>query len=280
MGRQSGDVSQLSAWSVVRGQAGFVPRYVPARRSGQLVGGGLVLQRRLPVLGIVEYVPNGPVIAPEAERAAVADAVSTAVAGLGGWQLSGLFVQPPDGADDVSEHLLRLGFRPSVAGIARVGSMRVDPTRAVEDIRDGLSSSNRRRTPTWADRGVTVRLVGRRDLPLLAESLARTATHQHCDPVSLDYLRNDATRRGVINRLRRDRLHPDASPAPGRDRPPVRAEIPEVRQHLRAESAARCAGAGAARGSTPPSPGGCLTQAGVATVQPPDDAPTWWRWRW
>jgi len=40
-----------------------------------------------------------------------------------------------------------------------------------------------------------------------------------------------------------------------------------------------CAGAGAARGSTPPSPGGCLTQAGVATAQPPT-MPHVVGWRW
>ncbi len=39
------DVAQLSAWSVVRRQANFVPRYVLARRAGRLGGGALVLQR-------------------------------------------------------------------------------------------------------------------------------------------------------------------------------------------------------------------------------------------
>ncbi|MGH3804160.1 MAG: GNAT family N-acetyltransferase, partial [Pseudonocardiaceae bacterium] len=148
------DVAQLSAWSAVRRQAGFVPRYVLARRAGRLVGGALVLQRRLPVLGALGYVPNGPVIAPGAGRSAVAHAVSTALADLGHRHLSGLFVQPPDRADDISDHLLRLGFRPSVAGIAPAASIRIDLTRDVEDLRNGLTSSNRRRTRTWADRGI------------------------------------------------------------------------------------------------------------------------------
>ena len=183
------DVAQLSAWSVVRRQAGFVPRYVLARRAGRLVGGALVLQRRLPVLGAVGYVPNGPVIAPGAGRSAVAHAVSTGLARLGRRHLSGLFVQPPDQADDISDHLLRLGFRPSVAGIAPAASIRIDLTRDVEDLRDGLTSSNRRRTRTETNRGVTVRLGSERDLPLVAELLACTAAHQQFDPPSLDYLR-------------------------------------------------------------------------------------------
>ena len=183
------DVAQLSAWSAVRRQAGFVPRYVLARRAGGLVGGAVVLQRRLPVLGVVGYVSHGPVIVPDPGRAAVAHAVSTALADLGRRHLSGLFIQPPEGAQDISAHLLRLGFRPSVAGIAPAASIRIDLTRDVEEIRNGLTSSNRRRTRTYADRGIAVRLGCERDLPLVTDLLARTAAHQQFDPLSLDYLR-------------------------------------------------------------------------------------------
>lgn len=184
------DVAQLSAWSAVRGQVGFVSRYLLARRAGRLVGGALVLGRQLPVLGVVGYVPNGPAIAPGAGRGAVAEAVSGALAVLAHRHLSGLFVQPPEGAQDISEHLVRHGFRPSVAGIAPAASIRIDLTRDIEDIREGLSSSNRRRTRTWADRGVTVRLGCEADLPLVADLLAHTAVHQHFDPPSLDHLRS------------------------------------------------------------------------------------------
>ncbi len=183
------DVAQLSAWSAVRRKAGFVPRYVLARRAGLLVGGALVLQRRLPVLGAVGYISNGPVIAPGAGSCAVAHAVSTALADLGRRHLSGLFVQPPDRADGISDHLLGLGFRPSEAGIAPAASIRIDLTRDVEALRNGLTTSNRRRTRTWADRGVAVRLGCERDLPMVADLLACTAAHQQFDPPSLDYLR-------------------------------------------------------------------------------------------
>ncbi|MGH3803557.1 MAG: lipid II:glycine glycyltransferase FemX, partial [Pseudonocardiaceae bacterium] len=83
----------------------------------------------------------------------------------------------------------RLGFRPSVAGIAPAASIRIDLTRDVEDLRNGLTSSNRRRTRTWADRGIAVRHGGERDLPVVADLLACTAAHQQFDPPSLDYLR-------------------------------------------------------------------------------------------
>ncbi len=119
----------------------------------------------------------------------VSRAVSTALADLGRRHLSDLFVQPPDRADDISDHLLQLGFRPSVAGIAPAASIRIDLTRGVEDLRTALTSSNRRRTRTWADRGVAVRLGSERDLPMVADLMACTAAHPQFDPPSLDYLR-------------------------------------------------------------------------------------------
>jgi hypothetical protein len=156
-----------------------------------LTWSAVILQRRLPVLGVVGYVSHGPVVVPDPGRAAVAPAVSTALADLGCRHLSGLFIQPPEGAQDISAHLLRLGFRPSVAGIAPAASIRIDLTRDVEEIRNGLTSSNRRRTRTCADRGIAVRLGGERDLPLVTDLLARTAAHQQFDPLSLDYQQSD-----------------------------------------------------------------------------------------
>ncbi|MGH3905663.1 MAG: lipid II:glycine glycyltransferase FemX [Pseudonocardiaceae bacterium] len=182
------DVSQLSVWSKLRREAGFLPVYLLAQQDGTLVGGALVLQRHVPVLGVVGYLPYGPVIAPQASRPAVAHALSAGLAELGRRQLGSLFVQPPEGADDVSDQLVELGFRPSTAGIAPAASIRIDLTRDVEDIRNGMTKSNRRRTHTWADRGVTVRLGHRCDLPLVAGLLARTAVHQNFAPMSLHYL--------------------------------------------------------------------------------------------
>ncbi|MGH3911678.1 MAG: hypothetical protein ACRDRM_12715, partial [Pseudonocardiaceae bacterium] len=143
------DVTQLSVWSTLRREAGFLPVYLLARHDGRLVGGALVLQRHLPVLGVVGYLPYGPVIAPQAPRSAVAHALSAGLAELGRRQLGCLFVQPPEGADDISDQLVELGFRPSTAGIAPAASIRIDLTRDVEDIRDGMTKSNRRRTHTW-----------------------------------------------------------------------------------------------------------------------------------
>ncbi|HEU0086954.1 MAG TPA: hypothetical protein VFQ77_04800, partial [Pseudonocardiaceae bacterium] len=67
-----GDVTQLPAWADLWRQAGFLPLYLLARQDDRLVGGALVLQRQLPVLGVVGYLPYGPVLAPWAPRDATA----------------------------------------------------------------------------------------------------------------------------------------------------------------------------------------------------------------
>ena len=49
------DVAQLSAWARIRYEAGYRPLYLLARQDGQVVGGALALERRLPVLGSMRW---------------------------------------------------------------------------------------------------------------------------------------------------------------------------------------------------------------------------------
>ncbi|TWF78995.1 lipid II:glycine glycyltransferase (peptidoglycan interpeptide bridge formation enzyme) [Pseudonocardia hierapolitana] len=183
------DVAQLSAWARIRRAAGFRPLYVFARQEGRLVGGALVLERRLPLIGPIGYVSNGPVVAAGVPRGPVVDVLAAALDSLARTRLRVLFVQPPVGASDVSAELLTRGFRHSESGIAPAASIRIDLTRDIEDLRSGLSRSNRRRSRIWAERGVTVRVGSVDDVPVVAELIARTSEHQHFEPLSLDYIR-------------------------------------------------------------------------------------------
>lgn len=191
VGAQPGsDVTQLSAWANLRAEhAGFRPRYVFATRAGRLVGGAQVLARRIPVIGTVGYLPYGPVVAAGEPRRAVVHAVAGVLHDLARHELSALFVQPPAGAHDVTAVLTDLGFRTSVAGIAPAASIRLDLARDVEALRRGLTRSNRRRTRSAAQRGITVRIGVEGDLPTVADLLASTAAHHQFDPAPLEYLR-------------------------------------------------------------------------------------------
>jgi len=115
------DVTQLSAWATIRTKVGYRPCYLLAYRGERLVGGALILRRRLLGLLSIGYLPYGPVIASDVpERAAVVAAVVEELAAFTGTQRL-MFIQPPEHAEDVSDALLAAGFRPSTAGIAPAG---------------------------------------------------------------------------------------------------------------------------------------------------------------
>lgn len=195
------DVTQLPGWARLRGTVGFNARYILAYvdtgAGSELVGGAQVLERSLPILGRVGYLPYGPVIA-EGHRctgdqavayATVAEALNDALAELGRRRLRVLFVQPPPGAEAVSRGLLKRGFRTSEANIAPGQSLRLDLNRDLAEIRAGLSKRLRTWTNRWTSRGVVVREAVEADLPLLADLLARTGEHQGFAAVTDDYLR-------------------------------------------------------------------------------------------
>jgi hypothetical protein len=182
------DVNQLSAWARVRAVVGYAAVYVFAYDDTRLVGGAQVLQRRFRFGAILAYVPSGPVVAADvADRATVVAVLAHALNGLVSLRRA-LFVQPPDGGDDVSQALAAHGFRPSEAGITPDGSLRLDLTRSEDELRAGLGRRLRYWTHKWADRGVTVRRGGQADIGLLAELMQHSARHQGYDALPCDYV--------------------------------------------------------------------------------------------
>lgn len=182
------DVTQLSAWARIRRMAGFGAVHLFARRGPCLVGGALVLLRHVRGLGSIGYVAHGPVVAAGGEeRAEVARALAVGLTRLPGVRM--LFVQPPEGADDVSGLLLAHGFRPSEPSIFWTGSMRIDLDRSEEEIQRALSPRLRSWTRRWPDVGVSVRIGDVADVPVLAELMHATADARgHERPPPLSYL--------------------------------------------------------------------------------------------
>ena len=186
------DVTQLSIWAGLRARVGFSPLYLLAYRGTELVGGAQILTRRMPVLGAVfslGYLPYGPLVAPGVAAADdVRRVLVDALAVLGRRRLQILFVQPAEGDHDTSSQLLQHGFRPSSAGIAPGGSIRIDLTADLADIRSRFGKRLKSWTNRWESRGVTVRAGDERDIPLLAELMATSAQHQGYTPLPLDYM--------------------------------------------------------------------------------------------
>jgi hypothetical protein len=183
------DVTQLSGWARLRRQAGFTPLYLLAFRAAHLVGGAQLMIRRVPLLGAVGYLPYGPLVAPGVPAAeAVRDALAAALAGLARRRLRMLFVQPPEGAEAMSRELLRRGFRPSSAGIAPTGSIRIDLTADLAQIRSRFGRRLRSWTNRWPSHGVRVRIGDERDIPLLVTLMATSSRHQGYPPLPACYV--------------------------------------------------------------------------------------------
>jgi len=184
------DVTQLSCWARLRRQVGFTALYLLAHQAGELVGGAQLMTRRVPVLGTAGYLPYGPLVAPEAApgpdvRCALADALAV----LGRRRLRMLFVQPPEGAQDMTGELLRRGFRPSSADIAPVGSIRIDLTADLAEIRSRFGKRLKSWTNRWKGRGVTVRMGDEKDISLLVDLMAASSDHQGYSALPIDYIR-------------------------------------------------------------------------------------------
>ena len=183
------DVTQLSVWARVRSTVGYSPLYVFAHCGGELAGGAQLLCRRLPVLGRVGYLPYGPVVdRTVSDWETVRDQVVQALHGVGRSHLRMLFVQPPEGADDISRGLLARSFRPSSAGIAPPGSIRIDLSEDLTQIRSRFGRRLRSWPNRWQARGVTVSAGDESDLPLLTRLMTHSAQRQGFTPPSNAYV--------------------------------------------------------------------------------------------
>ncbi|WP_028925427.1 lipid II:glycine glycyltransferase FemX [Pseudonocardia acaciae] len=195
-GAVNSDVAQLSAWATIRRRAGYEPLYLLATSEDTLLGGAALLRRRLRGLGWIGYLPYGPVLAEDLGglRASVRQELADALTKVARSHVA-LFVQPPDGGDDMTLDLLHRGFRFSQAGIAPAATMRVDLTQSEAELRSRLSRRLRTWTRQWPQRGVKVRVGDERDVPLLARLAASTASYQGFTPFPEDYL--EATYAGL-----------------------------------------------------------------------------------
>ena len=183
------EVTQLTNWARIRASVGFEPAYVRVRADDTLVAGAQVLCRSVPVLGVLGYVPHGPLISTEADRSPTVTAIVAALQQFAARTARVLVVQPPLGGSDVCADLLRHGFRRCSVEIAPAASLRVDLTPSEEVIRSRFSRRLRTWTRQWASRGVQAREGTEEDLPIFADLVAKSASHQGFTSFKIDYLR-------------------------------------------------------------------------------------------
>jgi hypothetical protein len=183
------DVTQLSAWALVRAHVGYSPLYVFVRHEGRLLAGGQLLHRKVLEWGSIGYLPYGPLSASGHHSALTLQLLTRVLSELAARRFHALFIQPPEDGEPLRASLLSSGFRSSHAQLAAIGSLRVDVQLEEDELRARARRRLRPAANLWDKYRVTVREGEARDLPVLARLLGCSAEIHGFRPFELDYLR-------------------------------------------------------------------------------------------
>jgi peptidoglycan pentaglycine glycine transferase (the first glycine) len=189
-----GDVVQTGAWGRSKDAMGFATALAVSHgQDGRIEGGGLVIARKLAVLGgrvplaTVGYVARGPLVAGDDPAAIdrVLDAVEATARGLG---VAHLIIQPPAGGAAVDARLAARGYDAGATALAPACTLVLDLAPDLDDLFAAMSSSQRRNLRKAKKLGVQVRRAADADLATFHALQVATAERQGYQPLSLGYL--------------------------------------------------------------------------------------------
>lgn len=133
VGATGGHHVQTSLWGQVKALLGWRTVRVMVRREGDIVAGGQLLMRPLPIGAAVGYVPKGPLLA--LDDTLLADLVTSEldyVARVN--HLEYLVVQPPRNGEGVAGRLLSHGFRSALTDVWPRATVLLDLSRELDSI--------------------------------------------------------------------------------------------------------------------------------------------------
>jgi lipid II:glycine glycyltransferase (peptidoglycan interpeptide bridge formation enzyme) len=184
-----GDIVQTTAWAQGKRALGFETDQVNVRRHGEIVGGALIVVKRLRPFGRVAYVARGPLVSPDCpeEAARVLDAVERIARAR---RIHHLIVQPPEGGDAVVAELASRGYAPNAPSVAPTATLRLDLAPSLDQILSHMSARRRTQIRRSERQGVQIRLGSRDDLDLFCRLHQGTAQRQGFAALSRSYLRH------------------------------------------------------------------------------------------
>ncbi|MFO1070024.1 MAG: peptidoglycan bridge formation glycyltransferase FemA/FemB family protein [Geminicoccaceae bacterium] len=183
-----GDIVQTSAWARAKEALGYESEVVTVERGGAIVGGGLLLIRRLAPRLRIGLLPRGPVLgSDEPELADKVLAMIVQAARRRG--VVHLLVQPPADGPELGPALRRLGFSQGGPAIATSATIVSDLTGGRDTVLAALAPSRRRRLRRAAEQGVSCWTGDAADLELFHDLHSGTARRHGFAALSLPYLR-------------------------------------------------------------------------------------------
>lgn len=201
-GVPGGDLVQTTGWAATKTALGLRSDLaIVSNDEGACVGGGLLITKRLAPGLAVSYVARGPIALPQAPWASVLalDALINRARSL---HARYLIVQPPEGADHLDRELQMRAFQPGAPVVAPDATVRLDLTRADDELLLGMSDMRRRNVRRAARDGIDV--APSSDLAMFHRLHTATAVRQGFEPLSLAYLEHQWEHlhaRGVLTLL-------------------------------------------------------------------------------
>ena len=177
---------QTSLWGQVKALLGWRAVRVMVRREGDIVAGGQLLMRPLPIGGAVGYVSKGPLLA--LDDPLLADLVIGELGCVGrANHLKYLVVQPPRNGEGVVGRLLSHGFRSALTEVGTLATVVLDLSRELDSILAAMRRNTRRNIRLGKRRGITVREGTERDLDIYYRLLVATSLRLRFRPYSREY---------------------------------------------------------------------------------------------
>ena len=183
-----GSYPQTTMWARTKIVAGFRPIRIVATQGGTVIGGMQILTRRFPIIGGYGYVAMGPLLAPGDMMlgSVLIDALHEVAEKE---RIQYVVVQPPAGADAVTDSLRVRGFFPTSREVAPSATLLIDLHQSHDEIMAGMLSKTRQNIRFGERHGLVVREGKEGDIALFHRLLVATSKRQNFCPAPAIYYR-------------------------------------------------------------------------------------------
>ncbi len=181
----NGEHVQTTLWAKVKAADGWQARRVVAERDGEIVGGFQMIERRIPAIGGVAYIPKGPLFADHSVAESLVESIDRIPKSS---RIRHLTVQPAAGGERVEELLEARRFERSRVVVAPNATLILDLSKSTQELLAEMSARTRYNVRLGARRGLDFRVCSRQDLTAYHRMLLATSSRQGFRAHSLSYL--------------------------------------------------------------------------------------------